>query len=219
MNWSIAGLGNARYGRVVQAQVSGDLGQRIAVDAMCLDDRSVAPPEMLRDRRVFRFRLRMVPARVPSVRRIARCRGTLGRARQTTALLRLTPRAQTPGSARLPDGIRGEVLEYGSGGQPRRWRVQSGGGAVRGPRPLPRGADESCTDRIERDIAGKFEQVALALDKYPSKTSLEDVPHVLVPAVEALRVHAVHLAHPPGQVRLRRLQEQVVVIPHQAEGV
>src|SRR5437868_8905109 len=53
-------------------------------------------------RAVFRSRLRMVPARVPSVRRIARCRGTPGRARQTTARLRLTPRAQTPGSARLP---------------------------------------------------------------------------------------------------------------------
>ena len=61
--------------------------------------------------------------------------------------------------------------------------------------------------------------MALALDEYRSETSLEYVPHMLVPAVEALRVHAIHLPHPPGQVRVGSFNKEVVVITHQAEGV
>ena len=43
--------------------------------------------------------------------------------------------------------------------------------------------------------------------------------HQTVAAVESLRVNPVELAHPLGEVRVRRLDHQVVVVPHEAERV
>jgi hypothetical protein len=38
-------------------------------------------------------------------------------------------------------------------------------------------------------------------------------------AIEALGIDAVELSHPFGQVRVRRLHEQVIVVAHQTVGV
>lgn len=44
------------------------------------------------------------------------------------------------------------------------------------------------------------------------------MPVAAVAAVEGLRVDAVQLPHGAGEVRVRRLQEQVVVVVHEAVG-
>src|SRR3990167_3214792 len=41
------------------------------------------------------------------------------------------------------------------------------------------------------------------------------MPHPSVPPVRYLGVNAVELAHPLGQISLRRLNDQMVVVPHQ----
>lgn len=45
------------------------------------------------------------------------------------------------------------------------------------------------------------------------------MPHPRVPPVEALRVHAVELAHPLGEIGLGRLDQDVIVIAHLAPGM
>jgi hypothetical protein len=43
--------------------------------------------------------------------------------------------------------------------------------------------------------------------------------HAAMPPVEALRIHPIQLAHPSGQISLRRFNEQVVIITHQTVGM
>jgi hypothetical protein len=45
------------------------------------------------------------------------------------------------------------------------------------------------------------------------------MPDPTVAAIEALRVYAVELAHPLGEIRLGCLDQQMVVIAHQAIGI
>jgi len=58
--------------------------------------------------------------------------------------------------------------------------------------------------------------VGVAFDEYVVKASLEEMPFVAVPPVEPPRVHAVQPVHSAGDIRLRRLNEEVIVIRHQA---
>lgn len=48
--------------------------------------------------------------------------------------------------------------------------------------------------------------------------TLEEVPDALVPTVESLGVDAVQAMHPLGEICLRRLNEEVVVVPQKAIG-
>ena len=41
----------------------------------------------------------------------------------------------------------------------------------------------------------------------------------IVPAVETLRVHAVHLAHADGEIGLGGFDQQMIMIRHQAVGM
>jgi hypothetical protein len=47
---------------------------------------------------------------------------------------------------------------------------------------------------------------------------LPEMPHLAMPAVVGLRVDAVDLSHQPGQVRAARMQDQMVMVAHQAKG-
>ena len=47
---------------------------------------------------------------------------------------------------------------------------------------------------------------------------LKNMTDAIVPSIEALRVDAVELPHPPGQIGLRRLEQQVVMVHHLAVG-
>ena len=58
----------------------------------------------------------------------------------------------------------------------------------------------------------------LTLDQDRTVATLEEVADSSVTTVERLRVHAVQVPHPAREVRLRRANEQVVVVSHQAVG-
>nr|WP_256577641.1 hypothetical protein [Pseudomonas sp. NFIX28] len=44
------------------------------------------------------------------------------------------------------------------------------------------------------------------------------MPHLAVPSVEHLRVHAVDMPHQPRKIRLPGMEHEVVVIVHEAVG-
>jgi len=61
--------------------------------------------------------------------------------------------------------------------------------------------------------------VGVSLDDHGPETTLKHVSHPAVGAIEPLGVDAVDLPHAAREVRLGRLDEQVVVVRHQAVGV
>lgn len=60
--------------------------------------------------------------------------------------------------------------------------------------------------------------MALALDQDGGEPALQDVARALVARVEALGVGGVQALHAPRQVRPGRLDDQVVVVRHEAVG-
>ena len=73
--------------------------------------------------------------------------------------------------------------------------------------------------RVEHDIPGEFQQVAVLVHENRLESPLQYMPDPSVAAVEALGVDAVQLAHADGQVAVRRLDHQVVMVAHQAVGM
>jgi hypothetical protein len=61
--------------------------------------------------------------------------------------------------------------------------------------------------------------VSFRIDQNWVITALEEMPCTAMPAIEPLRVNAVEPTHPGRQIRPGSLQQQVVVIAHQAEAV
>ena len=57
------------------------------------------------------------------------------------------------------------------------------------------------------------------LDKDSLEAALQEMPDPLVPTIERLRVDAIEKLHPTRQVGIRRLDEQVIVVAHQAVGM
>ena len=80
-------------------------------------------------------------------------------------------------------------------------------------------ADHPRPDRVEHDIAGQLQEVRLLLHNDPLVPALEHMPHAPMPPVEALGIDPVQLAHAFGQVAVRRLDQQVIVVVHQAVRV
>jgi hypothetical protein len=61
--------------------------------------------------------------------------------------------------------------------------------------------------------------VAVLLDEYGFVSALEEMPDPAVPFVEKLGVDAVQLSHAEGEIAVRSLDEEVIVIGHEAVGV
>jgi hypothetical protein len=59
----------------------------------------------------------------------------------------------------------------------------------------------------------------LLLDHDALVATLQDVADTPLAAVESLREHLVQTPHPRDQVRLRRLEEQMVMAVHQTSGI
>jgi hypothetical protein len=62
-------------------------------------------------------------------------------------------------------------------------------------------------------------KIGRAVDELRAEPSLQDVTAPLVTSVDPLGVHPVELPHRGGEVALRRLEQQAVVVAHQAVGV
>lgn len=57
------------------------------------------------------------------------------------------------------------------------------------------------------------------LHKNGAEPPLKQMPHLAMAAIEDLRVDPVELPHPAGEIRLRRLNQQMIVIVHQTIGM
>jgi hypothetical protein len=62
-------------------------------------------------------------------------------------------------------------------------------------------------------------QVRGVIHEPRAESPLQNVPAPLVPPIEPLRVHPIHLPHRTGEIALRRLEEDVVVVAHQTVRV
>jgi hypothetical protein len=89
-------------------------------------------------------------------------------------------------------------------------------GPVVAPGPIPRLCDQGGTNRIQDHVPRQFQQVAVLVHQDGLEAPLEDMADTHVAAVEALRVNPIDLAHSPRQGWSKRLEEQVIVIAHQA---
>jgi hypothetical protein len=74
-------------------------------------------------------------------------------------------------------------------------------------------------DGVPDDVLDGCVVLLLALDQLRPVAAAEDVVHAPPALVEGSGVAAVQVAHALVEVRLRRLDEEVVVVPHQAAHV
>jgi hypothetical protein len=80
-------------------------------------------------------------------------------------------------------------------------------------------ADEAVVDRVLDDVFDRGVVLFLVLDLLRPEAPAEDVVDAAVAFVEAACVAAVEVAHAVREVRLRRLNEQVIVVAHEAANV
>jgi len=74
-------------------------------------------------------------------------------------------------------------------------------------------------DRVVEDVVERFLVLLLGLDLFRPEAPAEDVVLAGMAVVEGAGVLTVQVTHAVGQVRERRLDEQVVVVAEQAAGV
>jgi hypothetical protein len=79
--------------------------------------------------------------------------------------------------------------------------------------------DDAGLDRVLEYVLQRRVELLLALDRLRVETLAEDVVAAPVDGVEGARVLAVEIPHALGEVRLGRLDDQVVVRAHQAPRV
>jgi hypothetical protein len=85
--------------------------------------------------------------------------------------------------------------------------------------PIIKRNDHPGAQRIQDHITSQLQQVDFLLHQDRLVAPLKEVPDQAVAAVEALRIKTVQVPHPERQIAIRRLQQQVIVIGHLAEGV
>src|SRR5262245_27159302 len=86
------------------------------------------------------------------------------------------------------------------------------------PRPVRRLCADSRSNRVERDIAVRLEQVRFANDVRRRESAAEEVSAPFVLPVEPLRVSPAKVLHTGGEVRLLCVNHEVEVGAHQAIG-
>jgi hypothetical protein len=74
-------------------------------------------------------------------------------------------------------------------------------------------------DRVPQDVVDHAREIVVADDAAGAEAVAEQVAFAIVLPVETLRVHAVDAVERPRERRLRRLDDEVVVVPEQRQGV
>ncbi len=98
-----------------------------------------------------------------------------------------------------------------------RWRRGPPGmGSVTTPSPVRGRCNDLGSDGIEHDVSGDLQKIRIAFHEARSETSLKQMPHAIVSTIELLSVNTVELAEGRRQVPVRCLQQEVVVVSHQA---
>src|SRR4051812_41771856 len=73
--------------------------------------------------------------------------------------------------------------------------------------------------RVECDVTQRFLVVVVALDQARTEPLLEEMADEREPGVEVTRVLALEPLHSAREIGLRRLDEEMKVVGHQAVGV
>jgi hypothetical protein len=84
------------------------------------------------------------------------------------------------------------------------------------PHPVGGRLAEAGTDGILLDVLARVLESLVVVDHERDEPLAEEVPVPEVPVVEAARVSAVQQPHPVGEVLTGRLDDEVIVRPHQA---
>jgi hypothetical protein len=79
--------------------------------------------------------------------------------------------------------------------------------------------NEAGRDGVLQDVLQRSLQMLIGFDQSRREALAEDVVAASVERVEGAGVLAVEIAHPGGEIRLRGLDDEVVVVAHQAAGV
>jgi hypothetical protein len=74
-------------------------------------------------------------------------------------------------------------------------------------------------DRIEYHISARLKKMAILLHQNCLKPSLKEVPYPAMPLIESLRIDTVQLPHAYRKIPVGCINEQMVMIVHQAIGV
>jgi len=74
-------------------------------------------------------------------------------------------------------------------------------------------------DRIEHHISARLKKMAILLHQNSLKPSLKEVSYPAMPLIESLRIDTVQLPHAYRKISVRGINEQMVMIVHQAIGV
>lgn len=72
--------------------------------------------------------------------------------------------------------------------------------------------------RIQVNVAAHLQQIGILINQNRLESTLKQMPHLAVAPVIRLGVDAVDVAHQHGQVRATGMQNQVVMVIHQAIG-
>src|SRR5207247_8111485 len=74
-------------------------------------------------------------------------------------------------------------------------------------------------NRIQMQVSAQLQRPLGRIDQNRLEPSLKQVAAAPVPSIEPLTVTDVQPLHPPAQIPLRQLQQQVIVVGHQDVGV
>ena len=132
-----------------------------------------------------------------------------------------TPIASPTNCAYLtqPGATTAEEIEHSVDGEKLRHAVEPDRRLVAAPRPFVRPSCPTRSNGIEHDVARELEHVRLAERDPRPEAALEERSFAADNGVEPLGVLAFQVLHPDREVRVRRVEHQVEVVPHQAVGV
>ena len=95
----------------------------------------------------------------------------------------------------------------------------AGRSAVAAPFPFGRMRRRFGAHGGQDDVAADFQQIALLVYQDRLEAPLKHMSHAPVSSIISLSVDAVELAHADGEVAVGGLDDEVVVVAHEAIGV
>ena len=117
-------------------------------------------------------------------------------------------------------GIRaGNLLQYRFGSQPCGRFPVIGIETVTAPWILGQPVNQSGTQRIAVDIAGQTQKIGVVFNDDAFKSSLKQMPALIIHQVEFACIAGAEPLHGPGQIGLTGFQQQMVMVAHQHIGM
>ena len=96
--------------------------------------------------------------------------------------------------------------------------LKANGGPVTAPRPILGTRAKAGANRIRREIGGRPQEMAFALQVYRAEAVLEQMGLAAMPAIEPQSKASIELFHRHGDVAVQRDDDEVVVVRHQSEA-